>query len=196
MSQSLQPTRTLEVIFAEIGGQPNSCTHAEYHAFAQKIHTMAPCQLLVFGLGRDSVAWCEVNHNGDTLFLENNPEWIERIAPEIGEQRVQQIGYEYRFEQWEADDLRPEAVPLPESTNALPTAASYDAIFVDAPWGPTFGRHQSTHLATTVVRPGGLIALHDCERPREQLVCQRLLEGRGFALLKEVERLRIYRAPA
>lgn len=194
MSQSLQPPRSPEAIFAEIGGLPNSCTHAEYHAFAQEVQALAPGRLLVFGVGRDSAAWCEVNHDGETLFLENNPEWIERISSQVGAERIQQVDYHYRFEQWESDGLGSDAVPLPESASDLPSSGTWDAIFVDAPWGPTFGRHQSTHLATIAVKPGGFIALHDCERPREQLVCQHLLESRGFQLVREVERLRIYRA--
>ena len=76
-----------------------------------------------------------------------------------------------------------------------PFDRSWDCAFVDAPWGPTFGRHQSTHAATLAVKPGGLIAIHDCEREREQTVCRVLLEGRGYNLLEEVERLRIYQAP-
>ena len=79
---------------------------------------------------------------------------------------------------------------------ALLSHAQATVIFMlNAPWGPTFGRHQSTHAATLAVKPGGLIAIHDCEREREQTVCRVLLEGRGYNLLEEVERLRIYQAP-
>ncbi|MFP6856426.1 MAG: hypothetical protein VCA73_04080 [Roseibacillus sp.] len=187
--------RSLEDVFASVGGQPNSCTHEEYYAFARRIREIAPCRLLVFGVGRDSNCWLAVNNGGTTLFLENNPEWIERIGTEIGGKQIRSLSYQQLYEEWEAAECSPEAVPLPQLENA-PFDRSWDCIFVDAPWGPTFGRHQSTHAATRAVTPGGLIALHDCEREREQVVCRVLLEARGFELVEETERLRIYRAPS
>jgi hypothetical protein len=196
MSENLTPRApSLEEIFAEIGGQPNSCTHEEYYAFARLVRKLAPCALLVFGVGRDSIAWRAVNEGGRTLFLENNGKWIEKIGTEIGKEYIRALAYQQVYEEWEATGFSPEAVPLPELEHAPFFDHRWDCIFVDAPWGPTFGRHQSTHAATAAVKPGGLIALHDCERERELTVCRVLLQARGFELIEEVERLRIYRAP-
>ncbi len=186
--------RPLEDIFAPIGGQPNSCSHAEYHALARRVRDLGPCRLLVFGVGRDSAAWREVNAGATTLFLENNPEWIEKIGAEIGDDAIRPLRYQQRYEEWEATGFAPGSIPLPE-LDASPFDQSWDIVFVDGPWGPTFGRHQSTHAATRAVRRGGLIALHDCEREREQAVCRLVLEGRGYLLEEEIERLRIYRNP-
>lgn len=188
------PGPSLEEIFAEIGGQPNSCSHEEYYAFARQVREVKSCRLLVFGVGRDSIAWRTVNQRGQTLFLENNPEWIEKIGSEIGADHILPLAYQQVYEDWEATGCSADAVALPELENA-PFDHSWDCVFVDAPWGPTFGRHQSTHAATLAVKPGGLIALHDCEREREQTVCRILLEDRGFELVEEIERLRIFRAP-
>ncbi len=188
------PERSLEAIFASIGGQPNSCSLREYCVLARPIREIAPCRLLVFGVGRDSAAWLEVNHGGHTLFLENNEEWIEKVGAEIGSESIRRLHYQQLYEDWEALRFAPDTVPLPDLQEP-PFDRSWDVIFVDAPWGPTFGRHQSTHAATRAVRPGGLVALHDCEREREQIVCRVILEGRGFKLESEVARLRLYRAP-
>lgn len=189
------PNRSPSEIFAPIGGQPNSCTLREYLAFATRVHAVAPCRLLVFGVGRDSAAWCEVNPGGTTRFLENNAEWIEKIRSAVPPGSIHPIDYQQPFEKWEATGFSAAAVPLPQ-TDASLFDSSWDAVFVDAPWGPTFGRHQSSHAATRAVAPGGLVALHDCEREREQAICRHILEERGLTLEEEIERLRIYRAPS
>lgn len=186
---------SLEETFAEIGGQPNSCSLEEYYGWARHIQSVPSCRLLVFGVGRDSVAWRQVNQGNPTLFLENNEEWIERVATQIGSAHIRSVDYGQNFEEWEETGFSEHAVILPAMADP-PFDGSWDCAFVDAPWGPTFGRHQSAHAATCAVKPGGLIALHDCEREHEQIVCRILLQGRGFELVEEIERLRIYRAPA
>jgi len=185
---------SLKEIFAEIGGQPNSCSLREYCAWARHVQSVPTCRLLVFGVGRDSTAWREVNRGNSTLFLENDEEWIKRVTAEIGSEHIRTMDYGQTFEEWKETDFSEQAVLLPDMADP-PFDGSWDCAFVDAPWGPTFGRHQSTHAATCAIKPGGLIALHDCEREREQIVCKILLEGRGYELVEEIERLRIYRAP-
>ena len=186
--------RSPEEIFTGIGGQPNSCSLNEYCSWARQLQSVPSCRFLVFGVGRDSVAWREVNLGNPTLFLENNKDWISKIAAEIGQEHILSVRYEQSYEDWEKVSFSADRVVSPAMDNP-PFDGSWDCAFVDAPWGPTFGRHQSTHAATLAVKPGGLIAIHDCEREREQTVCRVLLEGRGYNLLEEVERLRIYQAP-
>ena len=186
---------TPEEVFAGIGGQPNSCTLLEYCAFAQHVQRIEFCRLLVFGVGRDSAAWRRLNQGNTTLFIENNEEWIDRIGKEIGQEHILTVTYQQRFEDWEQAGFAADKVALPGLNDTL-FDRGWDCVFVDAPWGPTYGRHQSTYAATRAVAPGGLIALHDCERKREQTICRILLEEKGFQLVKEVERLRIYRAPS
>lgn len=187
--------RSPEEIFAEIGGQPNSCSLEEYCAWARHLRALSSCRLLIFGVGRDSVAWQEINQGNTTLFLENNEDWIERVRTQAGDAHIRSLVYAQPYEEWAAEKFSGEAVVLP-TMESPPFDGTWDCAFVDAPWGPTFGRHQSTHAATRAVRPGGLVALHDCEREREQTVCRVLLEERDFTLLEEVERLRIYQAPS
>lgn len=186
---------SLKDIFEGIGGQPNSCTLQEYCAFAHYVQTTPSCRLLVFGVGRDSVAWRKLNHGNLTLFLENNTEWIDRIGKEIGKEHIIALTYQQTFEDWERTDFAADQVTLPVLESS-PFNGEWDCVFVDAPWGPTFGRHQSTYAAIKSVRPGGIVGLHDCEREREQIVCRTLLEGNGFKMVEEVERLRIYQSPS
>ena len=186
--------RSPEEIFAGIGGQPNSCSLAEYCAWAHHLRAVPSCRLLVLGVGRDSGAWQEVNRGNTTLFLENNEDWINRVRDQDVEPEIRSLIYSQSYEEWATEKFSEEAVVLP-TMESPPFDGTWDCAFVDAPWGPTFGRHQSTHAATLAIRPGGLLAIHDCEREREQTVCRVLLEGRNFTLLEEVERLRVYQAP-
>ncbi|NNC89645.1 MAG: hypothetical protein HKN82_14415 [Akkermansiaceae bacterium] len=195
MSSAPHPPRPLEEIFAPIGGHKNGCTLAEYLHFAREVRARAPARLLVFGVGEDSAAWIEANAGGTTLFLEDNPEWIGKIAATTGGRAIRQVRYALPFDDWAAADYALEALALPDPAADL-ADRSWDLAFVDGPWGPTTGRHQSTFAATRAVRAGGLVALHDCERDREQLICRHILEAQGFETVSEVERLRLYRAPA
>ncbi|KAK4377062.1 hypothetical protein RND71_003358 [Anisodus tanguticus] len=38
-----------------------------------------PCNFLVFGLGHDSQMWASFNSRGNTLFLEEDPKWVETV---------------------------------------------------------------------------------------------------------------------
>nr|GMD63813.1 glucuronoxylan 4-O-methyltransferase 3-like [Ipomoea batatas]GMD66556.1 glucuronoxylan 4-O-methyltransferase 3-like [Ipomoea batatas] len=43
------------------------------------LQNRSPCNFLVFGLGFDSLLWKSLNHNGRTVFLEEDGDWIERV---------------------------------------------------------------------------------------------------------------------
>jgi hypothetical protein len=184
----------VEEIFAPIGGHKNGCSLAEYLHVARLVRGLAPCRFLVFGAGEDSAGWVETNSGGTTLFLENDAGWREKIAPRVAAARILQVEYAQSFEAWEAAGFPPGGVSLPGVAEEV-LDGDWDIAFVDAPWGPTYGRHQSTWAATRAVRPGGFIALHDCDRDREQAVCRHVLEAHAFTLHSATERLRVYRAP-
>ena len=105
-----------------------------------------------------------------------------------------QTNYDYRFEAWQADNFELTSGLKVNELRAV-GETSWDIVFVDAPFGPKFGRQQSSFMATQFVRPGGLVALHDCERAREQAVCRYIFDRLGYEVLLDVERLRIYKAP-
>ena len=47
---------------------------------AVTIKRKAPCNLLIFGLGNDSVFWHKLNRGGVTVFLEDNLDWYNKIT--------------------------------------------------------------------------------------------------------------------
>ncbi|KZV28188.1 glucuronoxylan 4-O-methyltransferase 2-like [Dorcoceras hygrometricum] len=67
------------------------------------LSVMAPCNFLVFGLGRDSLMWASLNPRGTTLFLEEDPRWVQTVlkdAPTLTADIVT-----YRTHLSEADEL-------------------------------------------------------------------------------------------
>ena len=47
----------------------------QYVHLAAAIYARAPCRLLVFGCGLDSPLWHELNRDGKTVFIEDDPHW-------------------------------------------------------------------------------------------------------------------------
>lgn len=122
---------------------------------------------LVFGCGNDSRLWERVNRAGRTVFLEHHPEWAARVSETIAA-KVVPVSYWTRRTQW-ADLLdQPERLGM-----NLPSTIrdhSWDVVFVDGPTGfddDTPGRMQSIFEASRLVSAGGMVFVHDCERPVE-----------------------------
>ncbi|KAJ0988844.1 hypothetical protein J5N97_007200 [Dioscorea zingiberensis] len=50
------------------------------------LRAISPCNLLVFGLGHDSIMWSSFNPSGTTVFLEDSPNWTQSVlesAPDL-----------------------------------------------------------------------------------------------------------------
>ncbi|TKY59900.1 Glucuronoxylan 4-O-methyltransferase 1 [Spatholobus suberectus] len=62
-----------------------------------------PCNFLVLGLGYDSLMWASLNPRGTTLFLEDNPQWVEKVRKDAPELRAAVV--RYRTQAREADEL-------------------------------------------------------------------------------------------
>ncbi|KAL3599430.1 hypothetical protein D5086_007348 [Populus alba] len=76
---------------------------AEISVTFDVLKTRSPCNFLVFGLGFDSLMWTSLNPHGTTLFLEEDPKWVQTIvkkAPTLNAHTVQ-----YRTQLQEANSL-------------------------------------------------------------------------------------------
>lgn len=182
--------------FGTHAGEPGSCSLNEYAAVFSQLRPRVPCNLLVFGVGNDSRGWREVNRGGRTVFLEDNPGWIQQVRARVPDTEIVEVSYPANLA--EATTLLKANVDrrfAPELTVRLPQCVrseSWDLIFVDAPLGAPGGpgRHSSIYTAKCLAGDDTVVAVHDCDRPLERLACDLLLSpSRPYF---EVGRMRVY----
>lgn len=65
------------------------------------------CNLIVFGLGNDSLYWQAINRRGKTVFLENHPGWFEAVTRRHRMLDAHLVAYHSSMENWESDLHRP-----------------------------------------------------------------------------------------
>lgn len=162
-----------------VRSNPGQGTFEEYRALKERIVARAPCDLLVFGVGRDSRVWVGANRGGRTVFVEHEPEWIARTREELPGVAIHPVRYDTRrlfgkrlLER--RDRLFME--DLPESV----MARNWDIIFVDSPQGVSWrrpGRMKSIYTASVLARRSTDVDVfvHDCHRDIENLYSERYL---------------------
>lgn len=155
----------------------------EIEAVIAAIRARPHCALLVFGVGNDSALWARVNAQGTTLFLEDDAEWAERVGAALPEIEIAAVSYRTGRSQWQdlLDDPERLGMSLPPEVRE----GAWDVVLVDGPAGyddTTPGRMQSIYEAGRLVAPGGIVFVHDCERPVEQAYCARYLGSDRLAV--------------
>ncbi len=160
----------------------------------EAIENVINCNLLVFGLGNDTGMWMEINKNGRTAFIEDHKAWFENITAKFPASEAYHVTYPNNITQWR------ETIDVPEKLELeLPmqiTTTEWDIILVDAPAGWQMieshpGRMSSIYMAKKLIKKGGIIFVHDCEREVEDAYTHRYLKEEnlvtsvfGRALLK------------
>ena len=76
-------------------------TKEEIMVTAHILNRRGPCNLLVFGLGHDSLMWQTLNLGGNTVFLEEDPRWIEEMKGMHPSLRSVAVSYRTRLSQAE-----------------------------------------------------------------------------------------------
>ena len=152
-------------------------TEEEYGAIADELQARGPCSLLVFGLGKDSSLWIDVNKSGRTVFLEHDWRWVERARKESADIDALVVEYHTRLADIEHLKIKPMidlAMKLPGCVRTL----QWDVILVDAPPGDgpqRPGRMQSIYEASRLAAPDACVFVHDVLRPAEKWFSNRLL---------------------
>ncbi|CAI0627316.1 unnamed protein product [Linum tenue] len=162
--------------------------------------SFSPANFLVFGLGFDSLMWSALNPRGKTVFLEEDPSWVEKVlkdAPSLHAHTVR-----YRTQLKEADELlnsyrkEPTCSPArayldgnyacPLALTGLPGevyATEWDLIMIDAPRGyfaEAPGRMGAIFSAAVMARArkgSGVthVFLHDVDRKVEKAFAEEFL---------------------
>ncbi|KAJ7957553.1 Glucuronoxylan 4-O-methyltransferase [Quillaja saponaria] len=177
-----------------------------------------PCNFLVFGLGHDSLMWASFNPGGSTLFMEEDPKWVQTVLKDAPVLRAHTVQYRTQLQQ--ADDLlssyRSEPYCLPSKAylrgndrcklalHNLPDEVydkEWDLIMIDAPRGyfaEAPGRMGAIFSAAVMARNrkgSGVthVFLHDVDRKVEKTFAEEFL-CRKF-LVKGVGRLWHFEIP-
>ncbi|KAL2510350.1 hypothetical protein Fot_33997 [Forsythia ovata] len=182
------------------------------------LRSLSPCNFLVFGLGHDSLMWASFNLRGTTLFLEEDPKWVQTVlkdAPGLSASTVN-----YRTKLSDADNLlshyrtEPDCSPTKSfirgnskcrlALNMLQDEVydkEWDIIMIDAPRGyfpEAPGRMAAIYSAAVMARnrksPGVThVYLHDVDRKVEKMYAETFLCKKH--LVKAVGRLWHFEIP-
>ncbi|XP_057493604.1 probable methyltransferase At1g27930 [Actinidia eriantha] len=182
------------------------------------LQSRAPCNFLVFGLGHDSLMWASLNPRGTTLFLEEDPKWVQTVLKDAPDLRAHTVKYRTQLSQ--ADDLlasyrsEPECSPSKSYLRGnekcklalidLPNEVydtEWDLIMIDAPRGyfaEAPGRMAAIYSASVMARnrkKSGVthIFLHDVDRRVEKMFAEEFLCKKH--LVKGVGRLWHFEIP-
>ncbi|XP_057983652.1 arabinogalactan O-methyltransferase 1-like [Malania oleifera] len=193
-------------------------SRAEIRVSFAVLRSLSPCNFLVFGLGHDSLMWASFNSRGTTLFLEEDPRWVQAVLKNAPDLRARAVEYPTRLS--DADELlksyrlepdcSPTSVPLRDSRCRLALPAlpgevydtEWDAIMIDAPRGffaAAPGRMGAIFTAAAMARGRtrrGVthVFLHDVNRRVERVYAEEFL-CRKY-LVKAVGRLWHFEIPA
>lgn len=197
---SATPTQLLAILHYATSSVVPQQTMNEIRVSFDVLQSIAPCNFLVFGVGRDSLMWTSLNPRGNTLFVEEDPAWIKMVlrdAPILNAQPVN-----YRTHLSEADELissyKDEPDCLPSSARLSPDSrcrlaltempddvykTEWDMIMIDAPRGyfpEAPGRMAAIYSAAVMARARvgqGVthVFLHDVNRRVEKMFAEEFL---------------------
>ncbi|KAK7359373.1 hypothetical protein VNO77_01331 [Canavalia gladiata] len=177
-----------------------------------------PCNFLVFGLGHDSLMWASFNPHGTTLFLEEDPKWVQTVLKDAPELRANTVHYRTQLRQ--ADQLLSSYRSEPACSPAKATLRGnercklalhnlpdevydreWDLVMIDAPRGyfaEAPGRMAAIFSAAVMARDrkgSGVthVFLHDVDRKVEKVYAEEFLCRKN--LVKGVGRLWHFEIP-
>lgn len=154
-------------------------------AIRNAIKEKANAQVMVFGVGNDSLFWMSSNKGGRTVFIEDDEFWLKKIQKRFEGIEAYLVSYDTKIEH-AADLVNQHDKLLMNLPNNL-SNIDWDVIFVDAPtgWGEgTVGRMKSIFTAAELMKKGHVF-VHDCNREVEILYCDTFLKSQNF--VKEIK---------
>lgn len=155
-----------------VKSNPYQMKISEYTHLSKLILANPGSNILVFGVGRDSLLYADLNQSGRVVFLEDNPEWINIIKNRWPQLEIHKVTYNTLRPQWKSL-LKPEnREKLHLEIPAFIRKSNWDIIFVDAPAGNDSkvpGRMKSIYTAAQLAcnSNGTHVLVHDVDRPVE-----------------------------
>jgi len=155
----------------------------------EKILNYLPCrELLVFGLGNDSILWLMNNFKNNTTFVEHNEKYIDKMKDKVQDLiRVDIVKAWYREDiKSKLNDILREYDTNKNQKGLFPRidkpiyAKLYDVILVDSPEGCPYTRFQSILTAKYAAREDGVIIIDDYERADERKICLFLFDNNEY----------------
>ncbi|PKA51448.1 Protein irregular xylem 15 [Apostasia shenzhenica] len=165
----------------------------EIRAVAGVLRSRGPCNLLVFGLGPESLLWHSLNHGGRTVFVDENQYYIAHYEERHPGLEGYDVAYATKVSDLQplladarasvAGDCRPVQNLLFSdcrlAINDLPNhlyEVAWDVILVDGPRGyspESPGRMSAIYTAAVLARSGGAgptdVLVHDYGREVERV---------------------------
>lgn len=181
-----------------VAGNPGQMTVEEYRYIGDRISEKAPGNLLVFGVGKDSALWMEINRGGKTIFLEDSREWLTQVQQNCPNLEAYHVEYGTKRKDWAELLMRFDrgenclVLDLPQWIYET----SWDWILVDAPAGYTPdkpGRMKSIYTASQLAMKSGNtdVFVHDCDRTVEIAYTSYFLKQNNF--IEQINKLNHYR---
>lgn len=190
------PTHITTQISNLVKSNPGQLSFKEYSHIAETIQDKSPCNILVFGVGKDSFLWNNLNKHGLTLFIEDNAQWLKLVKKELPFIKAHFFTYKTVLKDWQMllNNGNYESTLLMDLPSEI-TYKKWDIIFVDAPGGyspKTPGRMQSIYTASVLAKKNNNshVFVHDCNRPAEKAYCDKFLQQ--YTFITEIDKLRHY----
>lgn len=165
----------------------------EIEVIEDAIRAVPNCKFLVFGVGFDSELWITINIGGETVFIEDNSFWYNKIKYLRPDIKIFLVEYPQRIQEWKTLLDKPDQLRISLPSDIM--MKKWDVIFVDGPLGnygydsnlyskknQPPGRMYSIYMSSQLAKEGGHILVHDCCREIENVYSNKFLKKDNLIL--------------
>lgn len=175
----------------------SGCHIDEYSYIINTISPKTPINFLIFGVGKDSGIWMNLNKEGKTIFVEDNPEWFKWAKETYPGMEAYLVDYGTKRKDWlnllTQYSKGKECFSMVIPDEIMQT--KWDILFIDAPAGYSEtapGRMKSIYLGAKLAFRGNTdVFVHDCNRQVENIYSNYFFHQEN--LVTQIRKLRHYK---